>query len=255
VDVVERLSLDGLMKALDAAGVSPAAIVIEITEHERVMDLPRLIATATQLRAKGLRFALDDFGDGRSSLRLWAELRPEIVKIDKYFVHNLQDQAIKVQTLKGLTRFAETFGTMRVAEGIETSAELQVVRDLGTELGQGYFLGRPAPVPVMKVLARAGEVIAGSEIAVLPELTRSAGADFTVERLSINVPAVVPQTPIDDVAKAFADDSSLPALALVDNGRPVGLLNRQAFVDRYARPYFKELYGRKPCLLFANTTR
>ncbi len=254
VAVVDRLSLSGLMKALAAAGVAPAALVIEITEHERVTDLPRLIATAALLRAQGLRFALDDFGDGRSSLRLWAELRPEIVKIDKYFIHDLQDQAIKVQTLKGLTRFAETFGTVLVAEGIETEAELQIVRDLGIELGQGYLLGLPYPVPAMSVLARAGAVIASSLVAVLPEMKRSAGADFTVERMVVNVPSIRPHTLIDDVAKAFADDPALRTLALVEGDRPVGLLNRQAFIDRYARPFFRELYGRKPCVLFANTT-
>lgn len=252
--MVEQLSLPGVMKALATTGVAPSALVIEITEHERVTDLPRFIAAAGELRAQGLRFALDDFGDGRSSLRLWAELRPEIVKIDKYFIHDLQDHAIKVQTLKGLSRFAETFGTVLVAEGIETEAELQIVRDLGIELGQGYFLGRPQPVPAMSVLTPAGAVIASSEIAVLPEMTRSAGADFTVERLVVKLAAISPDMLIDDVAKTFADDPSLRTIALVEGGRPVGLLNRQAFVDRYARPYFKELYGRKPCLLFANTT-
>ncbi len=214
----------------------------------------RSLSDASELRSQGLRFALDDFGDGRSSLRLWAELRPEFVKIDKYFIHDLPDQAVKVQTLKGLTRFAETFGTVLVAEGIETDAELQIVRDLGIELGQGYFLGRPAPVPAAQVLPQASEIISSSEIAVLPEMTRAAGANLTVERLVFKVPAVSPDMLIDDAAKAFANDSTLRALALVVDGKPVGLLNRQSFVDRYARPYFKELYGRKPCMLFANTT-
>ncbi|MBK6472099.1 MAG: phosphodiesterase [Betaproteobacteria bacterium] len=254
VDMVNRMSLSGVLQALDAAEVSPAALVIEVTEHEHIADLPRLIEVASALRSQGLRFALDDFGDGRSSLRLWAELRPEIVKIDKYFIHGMQDQAVKVQTLKGLTRFAETFGTVLVAEGIETEAELQVVRDLGIELGQGYFLGRPDAVPATAVLPRAQEVIASAVIAVLPEMTRAASADFTVERLAIKVSTLGPAALMDDVAKAFADDSTLRALALVDGGRPVGLLNRQAFVDRYARPYFKELYGRKTALSFANTT-
>lgn len=254
VELVTRASVSGVMKALDAAEVSPAALVIEITEHEHITDLPRLIAAASELRAQGLRFALDDFGDGRSSLRLWAELRPEIVKIDKYFIRDLQDEAVKVQTLKGLTRFAETFGTVLVAEGIETEAELQIVRDLGIELGQGYFLGRPEPVPSLEVLQRAGEVIASSVIAVLPEMTRAASATFTVERLVVRAPALDPQVTVDDVARAFASDAGLRAMAVVDGGRPVGLLNRQTFVDRYARPYFKELYGRKPCMLFANTT-
>ena len=139
VKAVERTSISGFLKTLQAVDVSPAALVVEITEHERITEIPRLIEVAQALRSQGLRFALDDFGDGRSSLRLWAELRPEIVKIDRFFVHGLHDEAFKVQTLKGLSRFAETFGTVLLAEGIETEAELEIVRDLGVELGQGYF--------------------------------------------------------------------------------------------------------------------
>jgi hypothetical protein len=59
---------------------------------------------------------------------------------------------------------------------------------------------------------------------------------------------------IDETATLFADAPTLRALALVENGRPVGLLNRQTFVDRYARPFFRKLYGRRPSLLLANTT-
>ncbi len=254
IDVMTSLTLPGLMKILEAASVAPAALVIEITEHEHVSDLPQLIEATSALRALGARFALDDFGDGRSSLRLWAELHPEIVKIDKYFIRDLQDNAAKVQTLKGLTRFAETFGTMLVAEGIETESELQIVRDLGIELGQGYFLGYPEPTPAMLVSTEAKSVIASSVIAVLPEMTRAANASLTVERLALNAPTLTPDTLMSDVADAFAKHCTLHAMAVVNDGCPVGLLHRASFVDRYARPYFKELYGRKSCMLFANTT-
>jgi diguanylate cyclase (GGDEF)-like protein len=254
VDLVERLEVAGVMRAIENLKVSPSALVIEITEHERVTDLPRLLKTAAALRAFGLRFALDDFGDGRSSLRLWAELRPEIVKVDKYFIHDLGSHAVKVQTLKGLSRFAETFGTVLVAEGIETAAELQVVRDLGIELGQGYFLGRPGVAIAPEVLPPAAAIIRSAEIAVLPEMMRSAGADITAERLVVRVPALGLEASVDAVAQAFADDGNLRNLALVDGERPVALINRQAFVDRYSRPFFKELYGRKSALPFANTT-
>jgi diguanylate cyclase (GGDEF)-like protein len=254
VTMVDRISLAGMMHSLQEMAIAPSALVIEITEHERVADLPRLIQVGSDLRAFGLRFALDDFGDGRSSLRLWAELRPEYVKIDKYFVHNVHNEAVKVQTLKGLTRLAETFGTLLVAEGIEAEAELQIVRDLGIDFGQGYFLGRPHPVPAMKILNPAAETIASSQISVLPELTRAAGADFTVQRLSIYVPPFGPNATNEDIATAFNNDSTLRSIALVDDGKPIGLLNRQSFVDRYAKPYFREVYGRKPCLMFANAT-
>ncbi len=254
VQMGDRATLVGILQSLHAMSVVPSSLVIEITEHEHVADLPRLIEVAAWMRAEGFRFALDDFGDGRSSLRLWAELRPEFVKIDKYFVRDLPQQAVKVQTLRGIMRFAESFGTELIAEGIETAGELQVLRDLGIGLGQGYFLGRPQEQPATYVLAEAGAVIANSEIAVLPELTRAAASDFTVERLAVPSPAISPATTVDDVARRFSDDASLRALVLVENERPVGVLNRQAFTDRYAKPFFRELYGRKSCLPFANTT-
>ena len=247
-------SISGITDALKSVALAPAAVVIEITEHERVSDLSALIAVSGALRAAGIRFALDDFGDGRSSLRLWAELRPEFVKIDKYFIHEVERHAYKVQTLKGLIRFAETFGTTLIAEGIETEAELRIARDLGIKLGQGYFLGRPARAAALEVLPAAAAVMASSQISVLPEMTRAANAEFAVGSIAIRVRALDPQTSNDEAAQVFDDDPGLRCIALVEAGRPVGLLNRQVFYDRYAKPFIKELYGRKPCTLFATST-
>lgn len=247
-------TLSGIVSALEAAQVSPAALIIEVTEHERVTDVASLVAVANELRALGLRFALDDFGEGHSNLRLWSELRPEFVKIDKYFVHQLDLHAEKVQTIKGLARLAEVFGSRLVAEGVETDIELRIVRDLGIELGQGYFLGRPQPEPAAEVLPQAAAVLSSALIAVLPEITRAAGAEFTVRRLALHVPPLPMQATNDEVARAFAEDPARPAIALVDGTRPVGLISRQAFVDRYARPFFKEVYARKPAMAFANST-
>lgn len=242
----------GLDRAFAEMGLSASTVVVEITEHERVRDLGALLRHAEMLRSLGLRFALDDFGDGRSSLRLWAELCPEYVKIDKYFVHEAPQNAVKIQTLKGLVRLAETFGTRLVAEGIETAEELRVVRDLGIELGQGWFLGRPEASPVRELSEAARGVLASNQIAVLPELARAAASDITVQRLCRPVPPVATATTHDAVADLFAADASLRALAIVENEQPVGLLNRQGFNDLYARPFFKEVHGRKSCLAFAN---
>ncbi len=254
VTMVDKISVSGMARMLKELAVEPSALVIEITEHENVADLPKLINVASELRALGLRFALDDFGDGRSSLRLWAELRPEVVKIDKYFVHRIDTDPVKLQTLRALIGLAETFGTLLVAEGIETEAELRIVRELGIDYGQGYFLGRPNLVPAATILAPAAEVISSSKIAVLPEMTRASGSVFTAQRLAVRVPALGSEVTNDEVSRAFSDDAALQSLALVDAGTPIGLLSRQSFVDRYTRPFFKEVYGKKPALLFANTT-
>lgn len=199
-----------------------------------------------------MRFALDDFGDGRSSLRLWSELRPEYVKIDKYFCLDVDSNAVKVQTLRGLQRFAEIFGTQLIAEGIETASVLRVIRDLGLQLGQGYFLGRPAAVPAQVVADEALSVLRETQIAVLPELARTGGGDVKVERVRVWVEPRSALLTVHELAELFAEDPHLFAVPLVADGQAIGVVSRQSFIDRCASPYFRDLFGRDPCLQFAN---
>jgi len=158
-----------------------------------------------------------------------------------------------VQTITALRRIAETFGTQMVAEGIEHTEELRVLRDLGIELGQGYLLGRPQAVSVGRLLPAACEVIHSRQIAVLPNRARQARHDFTLEALSQPVEPRPADATNRQAARRFLADEQLKAVAVVREGRPIGLVNRQVFFNHYSRPYFKELYDQQPCLLFANT--
>lgn len=228
-------------------------LVVEITEHERVADLPRLREAVEVLKRLDVQLALDDFGDGRSSLRLWAELKPDFVKIDKYFTRDIATHPDKVQTITALRRIAETFGTQMVAEGIESTEELRVLRDLGVELGQGYLLGRPQADAVDRLLPAAIEVIQSRQIAVLPNRPRQARHGFTLEALSQPIEPLPADATNSQAARRFLADEQLRAVALVKDERAVGLLNRQGFFNQYSRPYFKELYDHQPCLPFANS--
>lgn len=240
----------GLVKEL---GLVTSRLVVELTEHERVDNLPRLQRAIAIIREHGAQLALDDFGDGRSSLRLWAELKPDYVKIDKYFAKDIATHPDKVQTITALKRIAETFGTQMVAEGLETPQELRVLRDLGIELGQGYLLGRPQAALADALLPAATDVICSREISVLPSKTRSGRSDFTVGEIMHRVPCLPADATHKDAARRFQEDEALKAMAVVkDDGMPIGLINRQSFYNQYSKPYFKELYGNRSCLLFAN---
>ena len=236
-------------------GANPADLMIELTEHERVADIEVLRRAITALRRQGVGIALDDFGDGRSSLRLWSEIQPDIVKIDKYFSHELPAHAEKLQTFRALLQLAETFGAQLVAEGIETAEELRVLRDLGVAFGQGWFLGRPSREGAQEPLAAAQEVLASSDIAVLPELRRAAVSGVKAERLMMNAPAVSEHTTHEQLYRLFEQHESLHAMAVLDAAeRPVALIDRGQFITRWAKPFFMDLYGRRSCTLFANTT-
>ena len=252
LSVVNGAGLQFLLSVDDGLAVAPSAVMIELTEHEAVRDVDGLVAAAQQLRRHGVGVALDDFGDGRSSLRLWSELKPDVVKIDKYFTHGLPQSGNKLQTLRALLQIAETLGSSLVAEGIETADELRMLRDLGIRFGQGFFLGRPAPQAVARPSTLSAEVFASADIAVFPEPKRASNQGITAARLLNAAPTVSAQVTHEEVIGLFRGSEDLHGLAIVEDDRPIALLNRQAFISNYTKPYFKEIYGRRPALLHAN---
>lgn len=236
-------------------GVKPADIMIELTEHERVTDIEALRLAITQLRRQGVGIALDDFGDGRSSLRLWSEIQPDLVKIDKYFTHDLPAHAEKLQTFRALLQLAETFGAQLVAEGIENAEELRVLRDLGVAFGQGWLIGRPSRDGAREASAGAREVLASSDIAVMPELKRASSNGVTAERLMMEAVAVHEDTTHEQLFRLFNQHEQLHAIAVLNKQEaPVALVDRSQFLNRWAKPFFSDLYGRHACTLFANPT-
>ncbi|MCV2359059.1 phosphodiesterase [Paucibacter sp. TC2R-5] len=237
----------------EAFGVAPGSIMIELTEHERVTDIESLRRAITALRRQGVGIALDDFGDGRSSLRLWSEIQPDIVKIDKYFSHDLPAHAEKLQTFRALLQLAETFGAQLIAEGIESAEELRVLRDLGVTFGQGWLIGRPSREGATEALPGARTVLASSDIAVLPELRRASSNGVTAERLMMEAVTVREDASHEQLFRLFNEHEQLHAIAVLNaKDEPVALVDRSQFINRWAKPFFNDLYGRHACTLFAN---
>ena len=233
-------------------GVLPRMLVLEITEHDRVTDMVPLRQAVKAVHAAGMRLALDDFGDGRSSLRLWSEVKPDYVKIDKYFTRDLVEQPENLQMLRAIKGIADMFGTQLVAEGIETQDDLRVLRDLDIPYGQGWLLGRPALTARPALDGPALEVMQDRRVAVLPHLTQSARPGILRGLQVVQAPTATPDTPNDAVAQLFMQHPELHAMAVVEDERPVALINRQQFVNHYATLYFREVHGRKACIAFAN---
>lgn len=237
---------------LQSLGVSARMVVLEITEHERVSDMASLRAALKEVHASGARLALDDFGDGHSSLRLWSEVKPDFVKIDKYFIRDIGEHSEKLQMLQAIKGIADVFGTTLVAEGIETQDELRALRDLDIPYGQGYLLGRPARLPRAEIEPVALAALTDRRVAVLPHQAHNVRPGILRNLLVVHAPTVTPDTPNDHVAGLFKAHADLHALAVLEDERPVALINRQQFMNHYATLYFREVHGRKPCSTFAN---
>ncbi|MGA2081425.1 MAG: GGDEF domain-containing protein [Holophaga sp.] len=239
---MDLFQVDGLREL----GFTPERLVIELTENQPTYDFRQLVETAGLFRKLGFAIAMDDLGEGFSSLRLWSELRPEYVKIDKHFIHGVSQDPVKLQFLRSLRDIATKTGARVVAEGIELEADLAVVQDLELDLGQGYLFGRPAPVPHPALPpAILGSV--RNRAADAPGSAWIRDSRSTAARLLLDLPPLPPETPNWKVEQRFAHERDVQSFAVVRHGIPVGLINRHVFVDLMAKPFSRELYGKRPC--------
>ena len=135
--------------ALEASGLEPAALTLEITEQALVVSHERAAAVLADLRERGCQVALDDFGTGYSSLAYLRRLPVDVLKIDQTFVTGAATASNDGRLLSAITALGSSLGLRTVVEGIETAAELTAARDAGATHVQGYLLGRPLPEPAL----------------------------------------------------------------------------------------------------------
>ena len=186
-------------------GFCPERVIIELTESDPTYDYDLLRKAALHYRSMGFQIAIDDLGQGFSSLRLWSELRPEYVKVDMHFVKSIDSDPIKRQFVQSIQAIAAKSGTQVIAEGIETQAEYATINGLGVPFGQGYHIARPQAEPPKEIvglpISQGGEkACAGKGSPVL----NGCVCVETAARLLKVVPVVSPGMTNNQVFDVFA---------------------------------------------------
>jgi EAL domain-containing protein (putative c-di-GMP-specific phosphodiesterase class I) len=133
-----------LLEQVTGRGINPSNIVIEIIES-RVDNIANLIAFVDFYRRHGFLIALDDVGSGYSNFDRITAIRPDILKIDRSILEDLEKDYYKQEVFKSLGSLARKTGTLVLAEGVETQEEALCAMDLNADLAQGYFFARPQP--------------------------------------------------------------------------------------------------------------
>jgi EAL domain-containing protein (putative c-di-GMP-specific phosphodiesterase class I) len=123
--------------------IDPQRLTVEIVEHAPVWNRPEFSQTIAALREAGMRIALDDIGVGHSNFKMMVDVKPDYFKLDRYFVHGCHSNKYRYAVVASVATLAEEFGSTVVAEGIEDPADLEVLRDLGITLVQGFLFCRP----------------------------------------------------------------------------------------------------------------
>ncbi|MDQ3203522.1 MAG: EAL and GGDEF domain-containing protein [Pseudomonadota bacterium] len=227
------------LQLLQDFGIPPSQVVIELTEQTPTDDFHLLQNALHHYRAMGFSIALDDLGAGYSSLRLWSELRPDYVKIDRHFIDGIHQDALKREFVGSILQIAKASRALVIAEGIELPEELAVLTEMGVDLVQGYFLCRPQEQPPRDARAMlpkpdSAAVALNDEVSDLSALLN----DQT---------AVSRDTPTATVLEAFRHQANLNSLAVLDDqGHPCGIVHRHSLSDVLLKPFATDLFARKP---------
>ncbi|MBD2176670.1 EAL domain-containing protein [Pseudanabaena sp. FACHB-1998] len=137
--------LEKLDAILVATGVKGSSIRLEITESTLMDQGEQTINKLAQLRARNIQLSIDDFGQGYSSLSYLHRFPINILKIDRAFVSQMSDGGENIEIVRTITMLAHTLKMSVVAEGVETRQQVEILKKLGCEYGQGYLFSRPLP--------------------------------------------------------------------------------------------------------------
>jgi len=193
------------------AGLRLDQLVFEVTESERVTDLAHLADVFAYYRERGCKVALDDLGAGYSSLNMLVQLQPDIVKLDKQLVQRLPD-TVSSAVITAVVQITHSYGGQVLAECVETAEQALAARDLGVDLAQGWFFGRPQD---MRDLARRGAAVESRPALLVPAGTWPPAFDGNDPAVALVGPPVDPlavptTTPPAPVAARRTETAPLP---------------------------------------------
>jgi diguanylate cyclase (GGDEF)-like protein len=224
-----------LGEQLAANEIDPHDVVLEVTEHGLTEDEMLLAGAVAPLRALGCDIAIDDLGAGSSGLKTWAAIRPDYVKVDRYFVAGIEQDAVRGEILRSVVDMGRVTGCRVIAEGIENREQYALLLELGVDYLQGYLLGRPQRVPGGNAAVLCG----------LETINPGPTADCA-EHLVLPIPGIPANTPVGEVVELFRANSGWTALAVLEGQRPIGLVYRDELLIFLSRPLHPEIYNRKP---------
>jgi len=232
------------LKMLQRAGLPANRVVIEVTEHSPLENYQVVREAIKHYKNMGFEIAMDDLGSGYSGLRMWDELRPDYVKIDRYFISNIGVDKVKQQFVRSIKNIADELNCKVIAEGVETESEFRFIEKMGLPFGQGFYFAKPTVLPVRKI----------SEALFFPNQQKhaiklDANAPIIAE-LIINIPAVNENVTVEHCANLFKENSdweSIPVMSLTPTGlqAPIGLIRRSCLTRLLFSQYGRELSGKK----------
>lgn len=215
-------------------GLSPQQVVIEISEKSPFPNSDILLKALSKYRQFGFDIAIDDLGAGYSGLKQWSYLRPDIVKIDRYFIDQCDQDVMKREFLKILFELGRISNAHVIAEGIETQEEFELLRELGMVYSQGFFLAKPLEIPTTTYpkLNLCSVTEKESSLGTIASLVTSS---LTIEH----------NQSVNDAYDIFTSNTHIHAIPVLNGTKPLGMIYRNQLMESYSDIYGRALFAKK----------
>ena len=231
------------LKYLNEFGLVPSQVVIKLNNSKDATEFKLLMDAAYQYRSMGFKIAVTTLNQGFTGVRMWSELKPDYVHLDKEFVRDIYQDKVRLHIARSIHEVALHSGAQLIAEGISSLDDLMAIRDLGVVMGQGTYLSKPDISPTQKLSDEVMNLLRRIELPRENMLQNRA----TVSKLLKYIPPVSLITTNEIVFNLFESNDALHAIPVVVDGYPVGLISRGNMINNYDRPFRRDLYGRKSC--------
>lgn len=231
---------DGVTREiLQRVGLSPERVVFELTESQPLDQFDLLRAASEHFKRQGFAVALDDLGAGYAGLRVWSELCPDYVKIDRHFISGIDRDPVKREFVRAMLDIANRMGNKVIAEGIETDCELNTLVAMGIEYVQGYFIARPATNPITEFPAHIHTASRQHHFPYQDIFLHRVG------EIMVKVDVIPPNLGAETVVRMFRSDVRLTCIPVVNDETPLGMVSRAELLNIFSQPFAHDLFAKK----------
>ncbi|QHG90721.1 GGDEF domain-containing protein [Sulfurimonas sp. CVO] len=227
-------------KLLKQYGIGKNRICFEISERHEISNNSRMQEVLEHYKSENFCIAIDDFGVGYSGYKLLYESKPDIIKIDRFFLSDIQKDEKKKLMARSITHLAIQLGIKVIAEGIESKEEFLTCRDIGCHFVQGYFI----QIPTLLASEIAQEY--PHVLNILNSEKRVTESSYKIETFLNKTPPFSIDTEIKNIVKHFQKNPQAETVTIVNsNNEPMGILQENKIKEFIYSPYGRSLLTNK----------
>lgn len=224
------------LKLLERYGMDKKTICFEISERQEISNTPKMQEVLAHYKEEKYCIAIDDFGVGHSGYKLLYDSKPDIIKIDRFFLTNIDTDSKKKLMSRSITHLALQLGIKVIAEGIETKEELLACRDIGCHFIQGYLIQKPTK--------KAAEILQEypNITHILTSEKRTSFGNYKIESYLDKNPSLCIDTEMGTVIKHFQKNPHIEIAVIVNTiNEPIGILLESKIKEYIYSPYGRSL--------------